>query len=87
MLVAVAVLEPLVLAAAATALLALNAGFYRLLLSAGGPALLGAGVGLHVVHLLSAAVSLPLGAATYVLARLRPRRIAAPQPGVPRIEP
>ena len=87
MLVAVAVLEPLVLAAAATALLALNAGFYRLLLSAGGPALLGAGVGLHVVHLISAAVSLPLGAATYVLARLRPRRIAAPQPGVPRIEP
>ena len=87
MLAAVALLEPLMLAVAALALAGLNAGFYRLLLGAGGPALLGAGVGLHVVHLLSAAVSLPLGAATFALARLRPRRVAAPRPGVSRIEP
>lgn len=49
------------------AVLALNRGFYRLLLRRGGAALLLAGIGLHLLHQLTALASVPLA----VVAHLR----------------
>jgi len=48
-------------AIAVTALVALNAGFYRLLLQRRGPAEAAAGVALHTLHHLTGAAAVPLG--------------------------
>jgi GT2 family glycosyltransferase len=50
---------------------AVNHRFYALLLRRGGPRLAGAGVVLHLVHDLAAAVSVPLGIAAHLLDRER----------------
>jgi GT2 family glycosyltransferase len=55
--------------AALLAVLALNRSFYRLLLRRGGPRLLLAGIGLHLLHQLTAVASVPVA----VLAHLRDR--------------
>jgi GT2 family glycosyltransferase len=59
--------------AALLAVLALNRSLYRLLLRRGGPRLLLAGIGLHLVHQLTAALSLPLA----VVLHLRDLRTTA----------
>jgi glycosyltransferase involved in cell wall biosynthesis len=87
LLVALVVRRPAPAVAAGAALLVLNAGFYRLLLRRGGLGLLGAGVPLHLLHLLAALISLPVGAATFLLAGRRPRPAPAPLPEVSRGEP
>jgi hypothetical protein len=62
-------------------LVALNRRFYGLLLRRGGPLVLAAGVGLHVLHHLTAVAAVPLGIAAYV-GRSR-RKPEAPAPAVP----
>jgi len=57
-------------AAAAIALVALNRGFYALLLRERGPAQALAGVGLHVVHHATAVAAVPVGVARHIT---RPR--------------
>ncbi len=47
--------------AAIATLVALNSRFYALLLRRGGPALAAAGIGLHALHLLTAAAAVPAG--------------------------
>jgi GT2 family glycosyltransferase len=58
--------------AAVMTLVALNRSFYRLLAQHGGVRLAVAGVGLHMVHLVTAAASVPAGAALHLLQR-KPR--------------
>lgn len=60
-----------VAALAALALAALNRRLYALLLRRGGARLLLAGFGLHVIHLLTAAASVPFGLARGLRARRR----------------
>jgi GT2 family glycosyltransferase len=55
--------------ASAAALVALNRSFYGLLLRKGGIGLAVAGVGLHALHHLAGAASVPLGAARYFARR------------------
>lgn len=57
--------KPVVAAGAAAGLVALNRSFYSLLLRRGGVTLAATGVGLHALHHLVGAVSVPLGAARY----------------------
>jgi GT2 family glycosyltransferase len=63
--------RPRVATAALAVMAALNRDFYALLARRGGLRLLGAGVGLHAVHLLTAVVAVPLAAALHVRDRLR----------------
>jgi hypothetical protein len=65
-------------AAAVIMLLSLNMSFYRLLARRRGVLHAAAGVALHVVHHLVAVAAVPLGIATYVLAR-RKAPVAAPE--------
>jgi len=65
-LVAVVLLEPIVLAAALVLLVALNSSFYSLLLHRQGPPRASIGIGLHVLHLLTAVLSLVIGTAAYL---------------------
>ncbi len=62
--------------AALLTVLALNRNFYGLLLRRGGPPLLVAGVGLHLLHQLTAVVSLPIAVAMH----LRDRGLALSSP-------
>jgi glycosyl transferase family 2 len=56
-------------AVAAGTLVALNQTFYALLLRRGGPARAGAGVGLHVLHHLTAASAVPVAVAIHLITR------------------
>jgi GT2 family glycosyltransferase len=67
--VAVARRRPAAAAVSAAALVALNGPFYALLVRKGGTRLAAAGVGLHVLHHLAGAASVPLGAARYLARR------------------
>jgi hypothetical protein len=67
--------RPRMALAALGATIALNRPFYALLARRGGPGLALAGVGLHVVHQLTAAAAAVIGVAGHVLAR---RSRAAP---------
>jgi hypothetical protein len=60
--------RPVLMAGAAIAMVASNARLYRLLARAGGPSLAAAGVPLQALHHLTAAASVPVGAAAYVAA-------------------
>ena len=66
---ALAARRPAAAAAALVALVALNRSFYRLLARQRGAGQAVAGVGLHVVHHLSGAAAVPLGAAAHLVAR------------------
>lgn len=66
--------RPLVPAVALAALLGLNREFYGLLLRRQGPGRALAGVGLHGLHHLAAAVAVPAGLATAAAEAARPRR-------------
>lgn len=66
---AAAARRPRAALAALLALAALNRGFYALLARRGGPALLGAGVALHVVHQLTALAAVPAGLAMHLRER------------------
>jgi hypothetical protein len=82
-------LEPLVVLGAVLAMIALNRDFYRLLVRREGPLPAAAGVGLHMVHHLTAVAALPIGVAAYARAhhaarpRLAPAPTAAPTPAGP----
>jgi hypothetical protein len=65
--------RPLGAAGAVCTLVALNLPFYALLLRRRGPLEAVAGVGLHAVHHLTAAVSLPAGLAVHALEAVGPR--------------
>lgn len=65
----VAARRPRVAVAALLAMASLNRDFYALLARRGGPRLLVAGVGLHVLHLLTAAASVPIAAALHLRER------------------
>lgn len=65
--------RPLGAAGAVGVLIALNRSFYSLLLRRRGPLEAVAGVGLHVVHHLTAAVSVPAGVAKHALEATRRR--------------
>lgn len=66
--------RPVVAASAALGLVALNAPFYGLLVRRLGPAEAALGVGLHVVHHVTAAIAVPIGVAAYLAeARATPR--------------
>lgn len=70
----VLVRRPLVPAVALAALVGLNREFYGLLLRRQGPGRALAGVGLHGLHHLAAAVAVPAGLATAAAEAARPRR-------------
>lgn len=59
---------------AALVMVLANLRFYLLLLRVGGLALAAVSVPLHAIHLLTAAASVPAGAAAHVVARTRARR-------------
>jgi hypothetical protein len=61
--------RPMLAVPAAAVLLAANRDFYALLARRLGPAGAAAGVGLHVLHHLTAAAAVPLGTAAYLLDR------------------
>ena len=63
MVLSLAVRRPLVAVSFTLAMLGLNEAFYRLLLRRRGPGQAAAGVGLHLVHHLSAVVAVPIGLA------------------------
>ena len=58
--------KPAAIASGVGGLIALNHGFYRLLLRRRGPAHAAAGIGLHIVHHLTAVVAVPAGIVKYV---------------------
>jgi hypothetical protein len=79
LLVAALMRAPLFAAATASAVVLLNHGFYRVLLSRLGPLGAVAGVGLHAIHHLVAVASVPVGIAAAVHAGRRdPRRRVGP---------
>jgi EamA domain-containing membrane protein RarD len=69
----VATRRPRALVPAAALLIALNHAFYALLVKKLGPRKAAAGVGLHVVHHLSAVAAAPLALWVYLRARRGPQ--------------
>ncbi len=61
--------RPALAGGALAAFLALNAPFYALLLRRRGPTATGAGIALHLLHHLTAALALPMGAVAYLRQR------------------
>jgi hypothetical protein len=59
----------------------LNVRFYELLLRRGGPRLAAAGVGLHILHNVTACASAPIGAFAHALRGRRRREADAPRAG------
>jgi len=75
-----AVLRPRLAAPCLLAVIALNHRFYALLLRRGGPRLTAAGVGLHLVHNLTAVASVPVGIAAHLRSREEQPAAAPPPP-------
>jgi hypothetical protein len=73
LLVAAALLKPILAGVALAALIALNLSFYGLLARRGGLLRAAGGVALHFVHHLVAIAAVPLGAAAYFAHRRHPR--------------
>jgi hypothetical protein len=73
---------------AAAGFLALNARFYALLLRRAGPRAAGAGLGLHLAHVMTSVAAAPLGALTFAMDRRhRSRGPRAPLPALEEAEP
>ena len=81
LLVGVGSRRPRTAAGAVVGLVALNHRFYRLLLRKRGAVQASLGPPLHAIHHVAGASAVPVGAAKYLLERLRARRAAAQQNG------
>jgi hypothetical protein len=80
---AIATRRPRAAVAAATVATGANVRFYRLLARRMGPVGVAAGVPLHALHYLSAAVAVPLGIVHYLHGLAVDRDVPAPQVDAP----